>query len=74
MEPLDPVCKICVDGKLLECDILFTYGSGVYFTLADGRQIDGDADYRWEDFTVTVNTKDDTLFNGIYEKLHFIKQ
>ena len=71
-EPLDPICIIYFDGNPVECDnILFDYGSGVTITLDEDRVLDGNCTYEADRFTISV--KEDTIFNGEYQKLTFLK-
>ena len=71
-EPLDPICIIHFDGNPVECDdILFDYGNGVTITLDEDRILIGNCTYEADRFTISV--KEDTIFNGEYQKLTFLK-
>ncbi len=71
-EPLDPICIIHFDGNPVECDdILFDYGSGVTITLDEDRILIGNCTYEADSFTIRV--KEDTIFNGEYQEIVFLK-
>ena len=71
-ELLDPICIIYFDGNPVECDdILFDYGNGVTITLDENRVLIGECTYEADSFTVRV--KQDTIFNGEYQEIVFLK-
>ena len=71
IDTLGEICTLWVDDKPMSFDVFFNGGAGVQFSLDDGRVLEGECTYKKDSFSIEV--KNDTIFEGKYEKLNFYK-